>query len=128
MELTRQVIEDTRTALGPTATFAQVAKKLGVGENSVRRMFTEYERQRWTRQMRSAKRKVYLAREAKRVKASYLATGQIPTARQSGVSSYAMRLLGGYNVIMKAAGFHPRSPGRPRSGLKSTYAPKGKRT
>ena len=114
MTVTRDQIDATRQHLGPTATFREVAAVLGVGENTVRRRFTKAEIRQWTRDMRKAKKVEYLAHEAKKVKGKYLSMGRLPTAHESGVTTHAMRALGGYSKIVAAAGLVPRKPGRPK--------------
>lgn len=118
MSVTRQECDLVRTELGPECTFADVAQKLGVGVNTVRRRYSKVEQKRWTREMRKARRESYLQAEAKKVLSYVRRTGELPSAEEAqkhaGVSSHAMRVLGGWSAIVKAAGLTPRKPGRPK--------------
>lgn len=117
MPVTRQDCDGVRQDLGPTATFEQVAARLGCSPNTVRRRYSKRERGTLFRHRRKAERGAYLSREAAKVAAWHQKHGTVPTARQAeaaGVNTHAMKVLGGYAAIVRAAGLVPRKPGRPK--------------
>jgi len=113
-----------RLRLGLGATPYAVALHLGVSENTVRRAFTAKERRQWKLAVKVVQVVRLTEQGALLVKAYYFRTGLVPTARQSGVSTYAMTRSGGYNAIVAAAGLPPFVVGRPRTSLPRSRNPK----